>query len=333
MNQNTAVSFRQKILSKEIKRAHAMQARYEDLHVEEGFNLRTPVELLDGPEREKAEADDESLFQHIMSGGRIPPLETRPRAEGGVWIVDGHRRHKQIGRAIAAGAPLPDEEGVVWIDVVAFVGNDADRTARIISSAQGRHLTPLETAFGYAKLAGFKWEPERIARLEQVSPQWVGKMIALAHANSDVHALIRAGVVTASTAVDAVSKHGEGAGAYLQSLLHKAKASGKTKVTPAAIHGRALPRKVVSPLISGVDSFMRGLDANQRATLLDVQEGRVAAQTITVNARDLLELFSAHGAVETVRAKRAEREQRAAETPAPDQQPDMLPQDEEGTAE
>jgi hypothetical protein len=64
------VSFRQKILNKEIKRAHAMQVRYEDLYVEPGFNLRTPIALLEGEEREKAEADDESLFQHIMAGGQ-----------------------------------------------------------------------------------------------------------------------------------------------------------------------------------------------------------------------------------------------------------------------
>ncbi len=302
------VSFRQKILSKEIKRAHAMQARYEDLHVEPGFNLRTPLDLLDGEERERAEADDEALFQHIMSGGKIPPLEVRPRPEAGVWIVDGHRRHAQIGRAIAAGAPLQDEDGVVWIDVTAFVGNDADRTARVISSAQGRHLTPLETAFGYAKLAGFKWDNERISRLEQVSPQWVAKMIALAHANSDVHALVRSGAVKASTAIEAVAKHGEAAGAFLQGEFEKAKASGKSRVTSSTIHGRALPRKVVSPLISGVDAFIKGLDSNQRAILIDIQEGRVAANTITVKAQDLISLFQAHCAVESIRVKQAERQ-------------------------
>lgn len=316
-DQSTApVSFRQKILNKEIKRAHAMQVRYEDLYVEPGFNLRTPIALLEGEEREKAEADDESLFQHIMAGGPLPPLEVRPRNEGGVWIVEGHRRHIQIGRAIAAGAPLQDDDGVVWIDVMAFVGNDADRTARVISSAKGRHLLPLETAFGYAKLAGFRWDSERIARLEQVSPQWVAKMISLAHANSDVHALVLSGAVKASTAIEAIAKHGEAAGAFLQAQLEKAKATGKSRVTPSSIHGRALPRKVVSPLISGVDAFIKGLDANQRATLVDIKEGRVASETITIPTAALIDLFEAHGAVETVRAKQAEKQRLQAEAAA-----------------
>lgn len=325
------VSFRQKILNKEIKRAHAMQVRYEDLYVESGFNLRTPIALLEGEEREKAEADDESLFQHIMTGGPLPPLEVRPRNEGGVWIVEGHRRHTQIGRAIAAGAPLQDDDGVVWIDVMAFVGNDADRTARVISSAKGRHLLPLEAAFGYAKLAGFRWDNERIARLEQVSPQWVAKMISLAHANSDVHALVLSGAVKASTAIEAIAKHGEAAGAFLQAQLEKAKATGKSRVTPSSIHGRALPRKVVSPLISGVDAFIKGLDANQRATLVDIKEGRVASETITIPTAALIDLFEAHGAVETVRAKQAEKQRFQAEAAAAAGQAE-IPTEQEATA-
>lgn len=333
MTESTApVSFRQKILSKEIKRAHAMQVRYEDLHVEPDFNLRTPIELLEGEERKAAEQDDKALYEHIMAGGKVPPLEVRPRPGAGVWIVDGHRRHEQIGRAIAEGAPLQDEDGIVWIDVVAFVGNDADRTARVISSAKGRHLRPLEVAFGYAKLAGFRWENERIARLDNVSPQWVAKMLTLAHANSDVHALVRSGVVKASTAIDAIAMHGEGAGAFLQAQFDKAKAAGKSKVTASTIHGRALPRKVVAPLISGVDSFIKGLDATQRAILIDIQEGRVAADTITVKAEDLINLFQAHGAVETLRAKRAEKAAKEAQQAAPDTQAPIDLEQEEATA-
>ncbi|MDR6600984.1 hypothetical protein J2732_001967 [Achromobacter deleyi] len=325
------VSFRQKILSKEIKRAHAMQVRYEDLYVEPDFNLRTPIGLLEGEEREAAEEDDKALFEHIMAGGKVPPLEVRPRPGEGVWIVDGHRRHEQLGRAIAAGAPLQDEDGIVWIDVVAFVGNDADRTARVISSAKGHHLRPLEVAFGYAKLSGFKWENERISRLDNVSPQWVAKMISLAHANSDVHALVRSGAVKASTAIDAVAMHGENAGPFLQGQFDKAKAAGKTRVTASTIHGRALPRKVVSPLISGVDAFIKGLDANQRATLVDIQEGRVATETITIPAAALLDLFQAHGAVETVRAKQAEKQRRLAEAAAAAAQAE-IPTEQEASA-
>ncbi|MNL45029.1 hypothetical protein D3C87_1676440 [compost metagenome] len=65
-----------------------------------------------------------------------------------------------------------------------------------------------------------------------------------------------------------------------------------------------------------MDTFIQGLDANQRATLVDTQEGRVAAETITIPATALLDLFRAHGAVETVRAKQEEKQRRQAEAAA-----------------
>jgi len=131
-----------------------------------------------------------------------------------------------------------------------------------------------------------------------------------------VQALVRAGAVSAEVAIDVVRQHGAHAGEFLSGKVIQAKAAGNAKVTASTIHGRALPRKVVSPLISGVDTFMQGLDANQRATLLDIQEGRVAAETITIPAAALLDLFQAHGAVETVRAKQAEKQRRQAEAAA-----------------
>ena len=308
MTESTApVSFRQKILSKEIKRAHAMQVRYEQLHVEPGFNLRTPIERLGGKLRQKAEAAEESLFRHIMAGGQYPALEVRPRAEGGVWIVDGHRRHRNIGRAIAAGAPLQDKDGFVMIDVVAFEGNDAERTKRVIDSSKAEALFILDTAMGYARLARFKWDNERIGSVEGVSSVWVGKMLTLANANTDVHDLILADLVKPTVAIAAIEKYGEAAGEFLRN---------RGKTTIGDIKGRPLPRKVVSPLITSVDTFVKALDPNQRAAIVDAQEGRVASETITIPTAALLDLFQAHGAVETVRAKQADKQRRAAEAAA-----------------
>ena len=257
-----------------------------------------------------------------MAGGQYPALEVRPRAEGGVWIVDGHRRHRNIGRAIAAGAPLQDKDGFVMIDVVAFDGNDAERTKRVISSSKGQGLLTLETAFGYARLARFKWDCDRIAAEEGVSSVWVGKLLTLANANTDVHDLILADLVKPTVAIAAVEKYGEAAGEFLRNR-------GKTTVSD--IKGRALPRKVVSPLISGVDAFIKGLDANQRATLVDIKEGRVASETISIPTAALIDLFEAHSAVETVRAKQAEKQRLQAEAAAAAGQAE-IPTDQEATA-
>ncbi|MCU6618548.1 hypothetical protein OCO52_18830 [Achromobacter mucicolens] len=116
---------------------------------------------------------------------------------------------------------------------------------------------------------------------------------------------------------------GTSAGDFLTGKVDQAKAVGKTKVTASTIHGRALPRKVVSPLICGVDTFMQGLDTTQRATLLDIQQGRVAAESITIPTAAVLDLFQAHGAVKIVRSKRADKAAKEAQQAAPETQTPM----------
>lgn len=312
-------SFKSMILDKTIKRADAMKIEYHRIHVVPGFN---PRDLDDQYEAEIAD-----LLAHILDGGLLPALEVVAMADGsGVELVDGHRRFDAMGRAIARGFPIN------WVSIVPFQGNKIDRMARVYTSNKNSQLRPMEAARGFKNFRGAGLDSAEIAAATHFSRTHVENYLVLADAERDVQELVRTSKVSAEVAIDAVRRLGANAGDFLNGKFNQAKAAGKSKVTASTINGRALPRKVVAPLISGVDSLMKGLDANQRATLLDVQEGRVAADTITIKVGDLLELFSAHGAVEIVRAKRAEREQRAAEAPAPDQ-PDMLPQDEQEPAE
>ncbi|MDR3016752.1 ParB/Srx family N-terminal domain-containing protein [Delftia acidovorans] len=107
-----------------VKRADGVQASYESIHIEPGFNLRQ-----DGAELEES---IDALTEHIMGGGRYPPLEVRVREDGGLRVVDGHRRHAAIGRAISRGAPLR---------------NPADRkawmTAQYIRHKAGKKVKPV----------------------------------------------------------------------------------------------------------------------------------------------------------------------------------------------
>lgn len=299
----TPASFKSMIKDGTIKRADAMKARYNDIRVKPGFNLRD----LDA----EYEAGVEELTVYIMGGGPLPPLEVVAMPDGsGVELVDGHRRYDAYGRAIARGFPIE------WVPIIAFQGNAIDREARIFTSNKNAPLRPLEAARGFKRFRGAGLDSAEIAALVHCSRTHVENYLVLADAERDVQELVRSCKVSAEVAIDAVRRLGANAGDFLTGKVDQAKAAGKTKVTASTIHGRALPRKVVSPLISGVDTFMKGLDANQRATLLDIQEGRVAAETITIPAAALLDLFQAHGAVETVRAKQAEKQRRAAEATA-----------------
>ena len=221
-------TFKDLIKTGAVKRADAMQVRLADIHEEPGFNLRA--------EGDELEASIDALAKHIADGGTYPPLEVRPREEGGVWVVDGHRRRRALERCLVRGVPLANpKDGAVWVHVVAFVGNDADRVARVITSAEGRSLTGLEVAAGLKRLVAFGWTPEQIAKKIGKTDVHVRNLLVLANANSDVLGMVSRNEVSASVAAQVVRKHGDSAGQLLGAELDKAKAAGKAKVMPKAM--------------------------------------------------------------------------------------------------
>lgn len=223
-------SIRKMLASEVAKRADAVQILYDSIHIEPGFNLRQH-----GAELEES---IEALTEHIMNGGKYPPMEVRVRDEGGVWVVDGHRRHAAIGRALARGAPLKNpKDGKVRIHVVIFEGNEEDRIARIITSAANKPLTAVEIAEGYKRLRAFNWTPAQIGKKVSKTAEHVLQLLALGDANSDVRQLVSNGKVSATLAAKTARKHGEQAGAVLGEQLEAATAQGKTRVTASTVAG------------------------------------------------------------------------------------------------
>lgn len=224
-------SFKRMIKSGVIKRADTgMQIRFADIHVKPGFNRRRDDERL--------EESINDLVAYMLGGGEVPALEVYARDGGGVWIVEGHRRHRAYERAIAAGKPIE------WIKITQFVGNDAERVARIATSNSQLPLTPLELASVYRELRGFNWSSAEIAQRMGKKKDHVDRILALADSNTDVQQMVAKGEVAATIAVQHVKAHGEKAGEVLATKLEEAKAVGKTKVSgrqgkaqPAAIRG------------------------------------------------------------------------------------------------
>lgn len=249
-------SFKQMIKDGDVRRADAMRVRLEDLNEEPGFNLRIEGDAL--------ESSIELLAEFIANGGQISPLEVRPRADGGVWIVDGHRRRRAMLKLDQAGrlprTPNKDNPEILeaWVPVIAFEGNDADRVARIISSQENEKLSPLELAEGYKRLRAFGWAPEQIAKKVGKTRQHVEQVLTVGNANTDVQSLVAAGHVSATTAAQVVREHGEGAGKVLGAELEKAQASGKKKVTAGSMKGPSIPK----PRLEAVHAASRNLIAS-----------------------------------------------------------------------
>lgn len=213
-----------------VKRGEANSVRLEDLHEEPGFNdLARDYDVSD-------EQAVEELAAYLAAGGVVPPLEVRPRAEGGVWLVDGHLRTRALRLLDSRGAlPRTPKENEAWVSVVPFVGNDADRVLRLATSNTNKPVSALGLGRIYSKLLALQWTVAQIAERSGKTPGQIQRALDLAGGNTDVHQMVKAGEVSPTIAAKAVRTHGDAAGAVLSEQLEQAKATGKRKVTAAVV--------------------------------------------------------------------------------------------------
>ncbi|MEH4660478.1 chromosome partitioning protein ParB [Phytobacter diazotrophicus] len=258
-----ANSFKLMSRSGVIKRADTgMFISLNDIHVKEGFNKRD--------DDERTRLADDALFEYLMNGGTVPPLEVTARDEGGVWVVEGHRRRRCYERCKAAGKPVDR------IQIVPFVGNDVERLARVMTSNNQLPLTPLEQAQVIKELATtFNLTTQEIAKLVHKSVPTVEKLLTLATANHDVQQIVKNGEVSVGVAVERVREHGENAGKVLEQDRAVAAAAGKKKIT----------KKLIAPEVSVKSArrlveliSMAGIDDNGVVTL----EGLALAEVLAI---------------------------------------------------
>lgn len=207
-------------------------ARLEDLHELPGFNI---IRDYTSP---KYQEDVEALVAYLEAGGTVEALEVRPRAEGGLWIVQGHTRRfaykKMDERGTLARTPNKDNtKGDAWIQVVPFVGNDADQLLRQATSTKRAETDALGLGRVYNKLLAMNWTIQQIAERSGEKVATIKRVLDLAGGNTDVHEMVKAGEVKPTLAAAAVRKHGDKAGEVLATQLTQAKAAGKKRVTAA----------------------------------------------------------------------------------------------------
>lgn len=291
-----------------IKRADKSLVQYQDIHVRPGFNLRDEGDA-------DFEADLQALEAHIAAGGKVPALEVIPRDEGGVELVDGHRRHIVYGRLIAKGHPID------WIEITQFVGNDMQRTARILTSQEGRKLKPLEIAAGYQRLAAFGLSAEEIARYVHKTRQHVDQMLILANAPHEVHKAVKGGEISATDA----SKMARGGEAKAKEKLAEgraaAKAAGATKITGKLLKPWTPKHEHFAPVLDSAKEIIAALPKDARARLASTAVALGENETVAVNARWVRQMLedmatieqAKRDAEEKVRAKAAKAGQKEIE--------------------
>lgn len=258
-----ANSFKQMFKSAQIKRPDGrMMIRIDDIHIVDGFNPRDYNSA-------ECKADDEDLFQHLKSGGSVPPIEVKALDSGGVWIVEGHRRYRAFLRCREAGLP------VEWITIAQFKGSDLEAQAHVMRSNRQLKLSPIEKAANLKKMAAFNISNGEIAELVGLSVATVEKLLALSVTDHAVQQTVKNGEVSVDVALQRVEEFGSKAAEKLEEDKAKAAASGKKKVTRSLIAPEISVKKA-RRLVELVT--LAGVDPNGTISL----EGFVLAEVLQI---------------------------------------------------
>lgn len=193
------------------------------------FNVNPAlVEVEPGFNRPISRENVNQFKASIRAGATIPPIYVSVDA-GRIVMTDGEHRLIAVRELIAEGLEIPS------MAAIQFRGSDADRIAHLLTSSQGKPLSPLESGLQYLKLMRLQWTAKMIADRIGRSVAHIDQCVLLAESNTDVQEHVRNGDVSGTEAVKIVRKHGSGAGAVIKDKLTVAKAEGKKRVTAAAI--------------------------------------------------------------------------------------------------
>ncbi|MGO0792775.1 hypothetical protein ACTOWA_23215 [Herbaspirillum seropedicae] len=195
---------------------------------------------------------------------------------------------------------LAEGLNIEWIRIEPFEGNDLERQARILTSQDNRKLLPLELAEGYRRLKAFGLSNEEIGNLVGKSRQHIEQMLLLAAAPHAVQMMVRSGETAATTAIEAVREHGDGAAAVLGAAKQEAAASGKKKVTTAAIRPWTPPARAVLPMVSAVDAVVQAIPQHVRQAMADKP---MEGQMIELPATVIYELLAQQAVIQAMKER------------------------------
>lgn len=213
-----------------------------EIYVEPGFNVR-----------EIDQEHAEEFRDAFIAGEFVPPLAVQV-TEQGVKVIDGHHRYHGALMATQAG------HEVARLECKDFTGTEADRIAFMVTSSQGKALSPLERGAAYQRLVNQGWTPAEVAKKVKRSLSDVSHHLQLLEVGDELIGMVKSGEVSPSTAVALSAEHGVKAGSVASEGLAKAKAAGKSKLTKSAAMQQFSARKArrLVELLVNAQAFPHG---------------------------------------------------------------------------
>lgn len=193
------------------------------LHIKEGWNTRD----MNSPENIE---HIDTLAKSIAEIGVKVPLKVYWE-DGKAYITSGHCRHAAAIRAIEV---YKSELKTVPVQIEDRYSNEADRIFGQIVDNQGKPFTALEQAKVFKKLIDLGWQQGNIAKKAGITASRVSQILDLLTMPEGVKAMVIAGNVSPTMAMQTVKEQGPTAAeTALKAGLEAAKAEGKTKVKPS----------------------------------------------------------------------------------------------------
>ena len=209
------------------------------LHIKDGWNKR------DMNDPANIEHIDQ-LAKSIAEVGVKEPL-TVYWEDGKAFIENGECRWRGAIRAIevykADVKTIPVKGGDRY-------ANEADRTFSQILLNSGKPFSQLEQAKVFKRLLDLGWQQNDIASKAGISAGRVSQILNLLTLTEPIKAMVTAGNVSASMAVQIVKAEGTAAEQTLKAGLEAAKAEGGTKVKPAHVEAAmGVPKQNIKSIV------------------------------------------------------------------------------------
>lgn len=194
------------------------------IRVIDGFNVRVKNQSYKDHIRYLADSMKAEGFkaEHPLSG-----YVAREGADSVIYIFDGHCRLEAFDLAVKEGAELES----IFVVVGSQARDVEDLTVALVGSNTGKPLESLEKASVCKRLALFGWDEEKISQRLGFTAPYVRDLLLLIGSPKEVREMVASGKVSATVAIDALTRHGDKALEKLQEALGRAQSTGKEKVT------------------------------------------------------------------------------------------------------
>lgn len=222
----------------EAKSRDLWQVPIGKLKIIDNFNVRVKDAAYTAHVRSLANSmKSEGYYQHEALAGYVAVED----GEQAIYIYDGHCRLEAVALANSEGSEIQvvpvsvSQEGISMDDLVVV----------LVRGNSGKPLSPYEIGVVCKRLVRFGIEVPVIAHRLDLTEQYIKNLLGLMASPIELRKMVIEGVVSASTAIEMLNKHG---GKALEKLLEaqsRANAAGKQRVTSKHVAPNHAFKKVV----------------------------------------------------------------------------------------